>query len=235
MKNIKCQACSVFPLHIPHVFPFVFRKGLWKESSETDPLCFFKHTESVCPEAFNFSGHLWCFLSRRGERPPLLAALYPTLLPVRLRSPAAFWLGCSDGRGAGCVPPRSRGRTLSCRALSQRVWTLPPGKAAARRRWQRLAPFLPAPRDAAELRAQLPGSRALTFPTARPALTFPNPAPGVGKPLRATQRDLLAGQAVRIPFRVPGQEGFCWFSVRPLDCFPWGRSHKEKALKALKC
>lgn len=58
-----------------------------------------------------------------------------------------------------------------------------------------MAPFLPAPRDAAELRAQLPGSGALTFPTARPALAFPNPALGVGKPLRATQCDLLAGQA----------------------------------------
>lgn len=170
---------------------------------------------------------------RRAASPPRSPLPHPAACAAAISG--CFLAGLLWWERGWVRPPRSRGRTLSCRALSQRLWTLPPGKAAARRRWQRLAPFLPAPRDAAELRAQLPGSRALTFPTARPALTFPNPAPGVGKPLRATQRDLLAGQAVRIPFRVPGQEGFCWFSVRPLDCFPWGRSHKEKALKALKC
>lgn len=66
MKNIKCQACSVFPLHVMYVQEGPLERVLWNES-----VLLFLNIVRVCAEAFNFSGQLWCFLSSRGKQIPL--------------------------------------------------------------------------------------------------------------------------------------------------------------------
>lgn len=171
----------------------------------------------ACPEAFNFSGQLWCFLSWRGKQIPL-AVLYPTLLPLEQAAhqvPVILgcflaWVLCS-GRGWICP-------FACCRACFNS------GTAGER-------PGTPALSSWSECRVHLTGSGALTFSAACTALPLINPE----KPLNETRCNLLAGQTTTMSFGAPRQEGFCWSRKYPQEATLQSVVGVPKKRNALRC
>lgn len=187
VKNAKCQACSDFPLHITCLYPFCVQERpserlLWNW------FLFFLNTLSVCPEDFHFLGQLWCFLSQRGKQTALLAAFHPTPLSLQkqcTRQPwfqAAFWLGRLTRAGLPVLP--SLRLPVPCPVGSGPVFELcHPGKQQLRAGGCAWLPSYLHAGTRGPARGSSPSSGALTFPTGCVALTSPNPASGVGKPL----------------------------------------------------
>lgn len=192
---------------------WTFRKDLWKKCFETSLFGFFRYTTRL-PRSFYFFRATLMFSVLKRKADSLHSSLpysFWNKQHIRcLRSWAAFWLGCFARKGAGHGPSLAM----------VPAWTLPAQRAAAGLFWALLGSV---PTCACDLghkhRVHLPGSGALMFCMACAALPFPNPAPGLEKPLNESPYDLLAGQTITMPSRAPGQEGFCWSHKYSLACF----------------
>lgn len=175
---------------------------------------FFKHTECLSRRFSFFRATLMFSVSERETNcPPCSLPPHPTVSAEAVHQAAmissCFLARLLDQSGAACAALAAAACALS-RGLWPCVWALPPRKAAAACRWLCLAAFLPARRDtwpSSGLISQQWGSDVSHWLRCshQPSSCFRS-----RKAFNTPCNFLARLMIIMIPFRAPGQEGFCW-------------------------